>query len=70
MEINWHDGVSPTSHGSGPFHPAIRNGKRVLFWPNITFATEDEAARRAVISLADALQPTIDHVAEWNIREA
>ncbi len=67
MEINFYDGVFPTSYGTGPFYPAIRNGKQVYYWPNITFETENEACQRALVSLADALQPAIDHVKGWNV---
>jgi hypothetical protein len=67
MEINFNDGVFATSFGTGPFHPAIRNGKQLYYWPNITFATESEAHDRACLSLADALQPTIDVVRCWNV---
>lgn len=70
IEFDWREGVIPTSHGTGPFHPAIRNGRNVRYWPNITFKHEHEAYARAVLSLADALQPAIDHVAEWNMIEA
>lgn len=66
-EFNFHNGVSATSYGTGPFHPAIRNGKDVWYWPNITFASEDEAYHRAVLSLADALQPAFANIAGWNI---
>jgi hypothetical protein len=67
MEINFHDGIFATSYGLGPFHPAIRNGKRVYYWPNITFASEDQAYERACLTLADALQPTADIVRDWNV---
>ena len=67
MEIDWTTGAIPTSHGTGPFHPAIRNGNQVLYWPNITFGSEDEAYNFAVRSLADALQPTADIIKDWNI---
>lgn len=67
MEINFHDGIFATSYGTGPFHPAIRNGTQVYYWPNITFATEDEAYGRAILSLSDALQPAIDNVKAWNV---
>jgi hypothetical protein len=69
MEIDFTAGVIPTSYGPGPFHPAIRNGSRVWYWPNVTFATEDEAYWRALLSLADALQSTIEHVKTWNVVE-
>ena len=66
-EFDYHEGIVPTTYGLGPFHPAIRNGYDVWYWPNITFATEDEALHRATLSLADALQPMVDIVASWNI---
>lgn len=67
MELNFNEGIWPTSYGLGPFHPAIRNGRTTWYWPNITFATEMEAYSRACCSLADALQPAINNIKEWNV---
>jgi len=69
MEFDFQNGLIPTSYGTGPFHPAVRNGRRLYYWPNITFATEDEAYGRAALSLSDAVQSTADHVKGWNMIE-
>lgn len=69
-EMDWTAGLIPTSYGIGPFHPAIRNGNRLWYWPNITFPTEDEAYRRAMICLSDAIQPASAVIDRWNIWEA
>lgn len=56
-----------TTHGSGPFHPAIRDLSRVMYWPNITFDNEDEAHAWA----EQALKPLREYVnrqaLDWNI---
>lgn len=59
-----------TSYGTGPFHPAIRNGKRVLYWPNITKATEDEAYEFAAKALEDAYGAACEVADNWNVYQA
>lgn len=69
MNIDWTAGVQATSYGSGPFYPAIRNGRHIWYWPNITMLTKDEAQQRARYYLADALKSAIERIAEWNIHK-
>lgn len=69
-EFDWTAGVDATTYGHGPFHPAIRNGRIVWYWPNITFPKEDEAHEWAKLALAEALQTTIQNVARWNVYKA
>lgn len=66
-EIFWHEGLTPTSYGSGPFHPAIRNGRNLWYWPNITFPDEDSAYQRAVEALASVLHSAGQEMAGWNM---
>lgn len=56
-----------TTYGTGPYHPAIRTGKDVMYWPNITFATEDEAYAWAAKSLYHAYDAADQVAREWNI---
>ena len=66
-EIDFTAGVQATTYGLGPFHPAIRNGKTVWYWPNITMENEDDAYRHALISLSDACEGFLNVFQQWNI---
>jgi hypothetical protein len=59
-----------TSYGTGPFHPAIRTGSDVMYWPNIIKATEDEAYDFAAKALKDAYDAAASVAREWNIYSA
>jgi len=56
-----------TSYGSGPFHPAIRQGRGLFYWPNRTFETEDEAQMTAQLALDDAYNAANALVVHWNL---
>jgi hypothetical protein len=56
-----------TSYGTGPFHPAIRAGSDVKYWPNVTFHSEDEAYDFAAKALKDAYDAAASVAREWNI---
>ena len=64
------DGMIATTHGTGPFHPAVRFGKMLWYWPNITFEREDTACEWAIESIRGALESAQRHTDEWNIYQA
>lgn len=57
----------PTTYGTGPFHPAFQANGKVYYWPNITFAEEDKALRRANDSLLDVKQAMFEITKDWNV---
>lgn len=59
-----------TTHGAGPFHPAIRDLARVMYWPNITFDTEDEAYLWAGMEIAEVQRAVDDITDNWNVWKA
>lgn len=56
-----------TTHGQGPFYPAIRRGTSVFYWPNITCKKEDEAYERASLALKDAYDAANAVASQWNV---
>jgi hypothetical protein len=63
-------GYVAIKYGSGPFHPGIasRDGSHsVLYWPNVNFATEEEAIEYAKRALLDAYYDAGRHMSNWNI---
>jgi len=56
-----------TSIGNGPFHPAIRTGSDVMYWPNITCMTETEAYDHAAKALKDAYDAANSVAVRWNV---
>lgn len=60
-------GLTATSYGLGPFHPAFSIHGTVWYWPNITMDTEEEAVHRARLALNDAEQAAQDVIHEWNV---
>lgn len=58
-----------TSHGLGPYYPALRTDRLVYYWPNITKPTEDEAIAWAQAAL-DAVEHAIETITRtWNVYE-
>lgn len=60
-------GLQHTRYGSGPFHPAIRNGSITYYWPNITYENEDDAAAWAKKTVDQAYAPVNAIIQGWNI---
>lgn len=56
-----------TTHGTGPFHPAIRDLGRVMYWPNISFDNEDEAYHWAERALRPLREEANRVALQWNI---
>jgi len=56
-----------SSYGAGPFHPALRTDKDCMYWPNVTFHTEDEAYDFAAKALFHAYDAADQVAREWNI---
>lgn len=56
-----------SSHGTGPFHPALRTGSDCMYWPNVTYQTEDEAYDFAAKALKDAYDASTSVAQQWNI---
>jgi hypothetical protein len=56
-----------SSYGTGPYHPALRTGKATMYWPNITYHTEDEAYDFAAQALKRAWDAAAAVAQEWNI---
>jgi hypothetical protein len=61
------DGLTPTTYGTGPFHPAVRFGKVLHYWPNITQETEAAAYEWAQNAVDNALTTAQQHTDSWNI---
>ena len=59
-----------SSYGAGPFHPALRTGKDCMYWPTITFHTEDEACGFAAKALEEAYDAATAVAEQWNVCEA
>lgn len=70
MAVNLEKPIYPTTYGTEIFHPAIMLNGRVHYWPNITFATEQEAYSRACETFAYLKQEVEDIVSLWNIYPA
>jgi hypothetical protein len=59
-----------TSVGTkAPFKPALRTGNSVMYWPNVSFDTEDQAFDFAAKALKDAYDAANAVAREWNIYE-
>lgn len=58
------------SYGLGPFHPAIMIGRRVMYWPNISKETEEEAVEFAANALCDVWEIAEARAQQWNVVEA
>lgn len=60
-----------TTTGLGPFHPAIRSmiSGWILYWPNITFETEDAAHEYAVAHMQQAENAAEAIAQTWNLEE-
>ena len=69
MQIEWAKGVWATSYGLGPFHPAIRNGQDLYYWPNITHETEDLARQWAKEVLDSCVLEANYRTEDWNVVE-
>ncbi len=65
--LNTAQAIYATTYGTGPFHPAIRNGREVYYWPNVTFRDENAAYAKACETLADAQEAFNAVVRGWNI---
>jgi hypothetical protein len=59
-----------TTYGTGPFHPAIRDGRDVWYWPNRTFMLEDDAYEAASLAIKDAWDAAQAVAKEWNVIKA
>lgn len=65
--ISINAGVIPTTYGTGPFHPAMRVGAVVTYWPNVTYPTEDEAYAWAKTALEQVMFVPLRDMNAWNI---
>ena len=57
----------PTSHGVGPFHPALRTGQQLMYWPNVTFDNEDDAFSFATKAFKDMYDAAVAVAQQWNV---
>lgn len=53
----------------GKFHPAVSAGgiAPVHYWPNVKFATEQEAYEHASLAVKDALDAANSVAQNWNV---
>lgn len=72
MRIDWSLGIEPHPVAFGDpdaqlfWHPGIKNGASIHYWPNITLLSESEAMLRSKQSLQDALDLAEKHMNLWN----
>lgn len=67
IEFHTHATSYGTGHGTGPYHPAIATGHSIMYWPNVTFTTEDEAYDFAARAMKSAYDAAAAVAREWNI---
>jgi len=70
MKIDIAYGVTPTTFGKGPFHPAVATSTGLWYWPNITYPTEEAAFKRALEIVDGAFAPAQEIVNGWNVAKA
>lgn len=52
---------------NGGFHPAVQGWGWVKYWPNVRFATEEEAYEWACLAVKDVLDAANAVTKGWNV---
>lgn len=68
MEIEFTAYATTVAAVDGKFHPAVQVGSAApKYWPNIKFATEEEAYEHAGLALKDAYEAANAISRAWNV---
>lgn len=55
------------SDGQGKFHPGVKHGLEIHYWPNIKCSNEDMAYERARMAINDAREAANSVISQWNV---
>lgn len=55
------------SDGHGKFHPGVRRGLEIHYWPNVKCVNEDIAYEHARLAIIDASEAANRIISQWNV---